>query len=321
MKLLILALVLIIFISGCTGMPDFLQGIFGRPEVKELPPDVIVVENIKTLPSPPVNAGDRFTIIFEIVNKDENEEMKNVIVELFDYGLCEPQDLEEQDWEKSTTTPYTYSRAYNFSPLETEFVEWSFKAPENRKIAYLTAKCPIRFKVSYSYRSTSQVVVGVINQDERMRRLRAGQTISFIPNQTVGRGPVKIYFDFGASLPVITDSTLPVFITVEDKGTGLLEKIEAGYLLLKVHRDFTNPTTCEKFKFDAPEDDYNVYKNTNDGDIEMIKRKSSLIRCSFDTPSEDEVEIEQTYFLYSTIDYSYDLNYEVDIQVKPLLGV
>jgi len=311
MKLLILALILIIFISGCTGMPDFLQGIFGRPEVKELPPDVIVVENINTLPAPPVNAGDRFTIIFEIVNKDENEKMKNVKVELFDYGLCEPQLGSE--WEPSEGI---YTNYYNFSPLETEFIEWSFLAPENKEIAYLTAKCPIRFKVSYSYRSISQVIVGVINESERMRRLKAGQTISFIPNQTVGRGPVKIYFDFGASLPIVNNSILPVFITVEDKGTGLLEKIEKENLSLKVHSAFTNPTTCERFGDASLDDNYNVYKNTND--IEMIKRKSTLIRCSFEAP---DVEIEQTYFLYSTIDYSYDLTYEVDIEVKPLLGV
>lgn len=294
-------------------MPDFLQNIFGRPEVKELPPDVIVVENINTLPAPPVNAGDLFTITFEIVNKDENEG-RSVDVELFDYGLCKPQGvLLTTEWGGDGEV---YSKTYDLSPLETEFIEWSFQAPENKEIAYLTAKCPIRFKTSYSYSSTSQVVVGVINQDERMRRLRAGQTITFIPNQTVGRGPVKIYFDFGASLPVRTDSTLPVFITVEDKGTGLLEEIKLNNLSLNISSKFTRlPEHCEKFDLSGS-NDYNKF--VNNIPIQMIKRKSSLIRCSFEAPY---VEIEQTYFLYSTIDYSYDLTYEVDVQVKPLLGV
>lgn len=312
-KFLILALVLIVVVSGCIEMPDFLQNIFGRPEVTELPPDVIVVENIKTLPSPPVNAGDLFTITFEIVNKDENKDM-NVDVELFDYGLCKPQGILLTDW---TELGGVYSKTYDLSPLETDFIEWSFKAPENKEIAYLTAKCPIRFKVSYDYDSTSQIVVGVINQSERMRRLRAGQTISFIPNQTVGRGPVKIYFDFGASLPVVNNSVLPVFLTVEDKGTGLLEKIGEGNLSLKVPSNFTKTDPCEKFG-GATNGDYNTYFNTNNGDIEMIKRKSPLIRCSFEAPS---VEIEQTYFFYSTIYYSYELPYEIDVEVKPLLGV
>jgi len=313
MKVLILALILIVIISGCTGMPDFLQGIFGRPEVKELPPDVIVVENIKTLPKPPLNAGDRFTITFELVNKDEMKDM-SVDVELFDYGLCNATGLLLTEW---TDIGGVYNKTYDLSPLETDFIEWSFLAPGNEKIAYLTAKCPIRFKVSYNYNSTSQVVVGVINQEERMRRLRAGQTITFVPNQTIGRGPIKIYFDFGASLPVVNKTVLPVFITVEDKGTGLLGKIEKEYLSLKVHENFTNPTTCERFRDDPySDDDYNIYNNTND--IEMIKRKSPLIRCSFEAP---DVNIEQTYFFYSTIKYSYDLSYEVDVKVKPLLGI
>jgi len=267
------------------------------------------------LPTPPLNAGDRFTITFELVNKDEREDMR-VDVKLFDYGLCNATGLLLTEW---TELGGVYNKTYDLSPLETDFIEWSFQAPGNEKIAYLTAKCPIRFKVSYDYYSTSQVVVGVINHEERMRRLRAGQTITFVPNQTIGRGPIKIYFDFGASLPVVNNTFLPVFLTVEDKGTGLLGEIKNETLLIEFPSpDFSKEKPCDWFGDieSSEKSDYNLIKNNQD--ITMIKRKSPLIRCSFEAPN---VDIEQTYFFYSTIYYSYDLTYEVDVQVKPLLGV
>jgi len=67
----------------------------------------------------------------------------------------------------------------------------------------------------------SQVDFVVISRNYLTELQRSGQTTTFRPTVNIGRGPIKIYFDFGANLPAKNDAPLPVYLTVEDKGTGL----------------------------------------------------------------------------------------------------
>jgi len=312
MKKLIFGLITIILISGCVGMPDILKGIFpgAGPQVTELPPDLIVVQNINTLPIPPINTGDQFTVSFEIKNQDEIRDVSgDVKVQLFDYGLCKP--------DKSSFTPDpanwvesdgVYNYNFNgFDPLQTELIEWTFTAPKSEEIAYLSTKCPIRFKVNYSSSATSQVDISVISPTRLKELQRTGQIPTYTPNQTVGRGPLKIYFDFGTSFPVKAAGTLPIYITIEDKGSGLIEggDLPANSLKLNVPDGFVRiADQCEKF------DD----KLKNIGKITMIRKKSVPLKCSFTTPS---VDIEKTYLISASLNYSYSITQEVDIQIKP----
>jgi len=313
MKKLIFGLVTIVLISGCVGMPDILKGIFpgAGPQVTELPPDLIVIQNINTLPIPPINTGDQFTVSFEIKNQDEIRDVSgNVTVQLFDYGLCKP--------DKSSFTPTGWSESggvynYNFNgfdPLQTELIEWTFTAPKSEEIAYLSTKCPVRFKVNYSSSATSQVDISVISSTRLKELQRTGQTPTYTPDQTVGRGPLKIYFDFGTSFPVKSGSILPVYITIEDKGSGLIEggDLPKGSLKLNVNTSIFTIDQCDKFE---KVDDSGVKNNQT---ITMIRKKSIPLKCSFRTPS---VDIEKTYLISASLDYSYSITQEVNVQIKP----
>ena len=72
MKKMILTLVLVLLVSGCTALEQFNPFAPSDAKVKELPPDVITVQKITVLPSPPIIAGDQFSLSFELTNLEEN---------------------------------------------------------------------------------------------------------------------------------------------------------------------------------------------------------------------------------------------------------
>jgi hypothetical protein len=316
MKKFVLGLFLILLVSGCTGMPDIFKGLIPSGDnvnKTELSPDLVVIQNLNVIPTPPINAGDEFSVSFEIKNQDEVNEIKNVKYTLFDYGLCKPPDSG------------TEGTINNFAPLQTEFKEWTFTSPSNDEIAYLPNKCPIRFKVNYTFNATSQIDVDIISKSRLTQLQRAGTPPSFTPSLSIGRGPVKIYLSFGASLPARDNSSLPIFISVEDKGSGLFKEItnytqsEVKSLTLKVPDDF-NISSCDKFDPRGTVSEggvtYKLYRNKDV--IPIIKKKSPQLRCSFTTPNSTAInDLEKTYFITASLEYDYDITGETTVSIKP----
>jgi hypothetical protein len=313
MKKFALGLFLILLVSGCT-MPFDLGGIIpgmegSKVNKTEASPDLIVIQDINVIPTPPISAGDEFSVSFQMKNQDEINELKGVGYILFDYGLCKP------------LSSGTEGIIQHFSPLATEFKEWSFAAPTNNEIAYLPNKCPIRFKINYTFDSTSQIDVNVISKDRLTQLQRAGNPPSFTPSLSVGSGPVKIYLSFGTSLPVRNESSLPIFITVEDKGVGLLREIPGGSdksLILKVPSTFTK-ASCDKFDdgvVDPSDSNYIIYKNKDA--IQIIKKTSPQIKCTFKTPTSANINnLEKTYFITARLQYDYEISGETIVNIKP----
>jgi hypothetical protein len=299
MKILILTLILVLLFSGCAGIPD----IFGtkKAEVKEQPPDVIVVQNINILPKPPINSGDQFSVSFEISNQEEKREVKYVGYEILDSGLCSLKS-------GNPTDIFT-----NFVSGQTEFIEWVFNAPSAESIGHLSTKCPIRFKTNYTFDSISEIEVDVISEEKYNQLQQSGGFKTFVPTLTIGRGPIKIYLSFGASLPIKTNTTLPIYITVEDKGTGLYSTVPTGKLIMKVPGEFNFSGCGERFNCSKQD---NFYTCNNTQDIVMIKGKSPLFRCSFTTPV---IPIEKIYLIEASLEYDYEITKEVEVEVKPIL--
>lgn len=299
MKKFVLGLFLILLVSGCSGMPDIFQGLLPGGDSKvnktEASPDLITIQNLRSIPTPPINSGDSFSVTFELVNQDEIKEVP-ITYELFDYGLCTP----------PTPVP---SGGVTIAPLGTEWTEWTFTAPSNSLISGLTTKCPIRFKVSYDWTAASQIDADVISEVRYNEMQRTGQIPSYTPSLSVGRGPIKVYFSFGATLPIRTGSTLPIFISVEDKGTGLLGNIPDGKLTL-------NFGGLESVDCGSRFTPCGGGSCTNAGAIPMIRKKSPQLRCTAKAPG---VNIEKTFYITASLGYSYDLIGEVSVEVKPFL--
>jgi len=315
MKKLFLGLISILFISGCIvpglEFPNpFAQG----PQVKELPPDLISIANITVLPSSSVRPQDQFSVYFEVANQDEFVPV-DVDYNLYDTGLCKIKGGEPTV--STSTIGVTTDYDDSFSPQETRLVEWNFEAPSAEEIASLSVTCPIRFKFNFHYTATSEIDVLVIESGYLSQLQREGKSPTFTPTVNVGRGPVKIYFDFGTSLPVKNGFNLPVYVTVEDKGTGLLREIKSGDFKIKF------PSGSDGFDLssvDCPYFGCDTTTNlcTSNDDIPIVNKKSLQIRCSnIKTPATIVPGPEKTYFINATVDYDYAAVGEVDVEVKP----
>ncbi len=358
MKRLVLALIAVILVAGCVGDLDFFKSEITGPQTTELGSDIVTTQNINIIPNPPILAENDFTFTFEIKNQDDINEVEDVNVKLYDTGLCTPPSVTES----------AYS---SLVPDQTEFIEWDLVAPTNAQIGSMQATCPLKYKVTYDYSAKTQVDSKIISETKLRQLQRAGETPEYTPNQIIGRGPIKIEFSFGANQPVRTDTTFPVYIRVEDKGSGLLDfekgDIPTYALVLQVHKDFV-PKSCSKFeevekKITGParcvgesgcerntnEDDcetdpynyclwrtptedvdlseilrdftpqpnYNYY--WNNATIAMVKKRSTELRCSFTTPSEDIVSDEKTYYFTAFMDYTYKMDFEEEISINPTL--
>ena len=309
MKKTISILILVLFISGCTTLSDLFRP---KQETKEMPEDVITVENVNVLPIPPIIAGDQFSVSFQLTNVEEKQEIPTSY-QLLDDGLC------------SLVSGQADSEDLGLLvPGQVEFREWTFRTPQSSEIAYLKAVCPVRFKVNYTFFSESEIEVNVISRERYMQLQQSGTFETFTPTLTVGRGPIKIYMEFGATLPLRSGSILPVYMTVEDRGSGLFEEVSEGKLFLQVPNDVNNNGftiyDCGAMEFYQGSetfvdyDNYDFYRNRVA--IPLIAKKTYKIKCSLNVP---EVDTEQTYFLNAYFQsYEYDIIKQVDVEIQPL---
>ncbi len=304
-----LLLISVVAVAGCISGGGF-QGLFGQPgEVKEAPADVIQVSDINIIPSS-VSPDETFELNFKVINTGDFP-VENVGVLLYDWGLCTA----------STTTGFTAvgSSAYfkdmgELVPQQTEFFELGFTAPTKAQTGGLEATCPVRWKVNYTMESVSTSTAQVINADELKRLQRSGESASFSPTTTIGPGPVKISLSWGASLPVKSGNTLPLFIQVEDKGTGALRDIVTGNLDLRIPKDLTMDTdNCGGYFKDTTNTDGDFKIYTNNKTINMVQKESIQVRCGLTAPS---VDVTKVFTVIANYTYSYDLAAEQSVSIN-----
>jgi hypothetical protein len=306
---MILSLLLVLMICGCV-LPNLVPGGGTKPKVKELPSDVVVIQSVKTLPSPPINPGDQFSISFQVANQEEARDVQEVGYAILDSGLCVYRGASRNP-SVGTFTAGTQV----FVPMQTEFVEWSFDAPKAEELAYISATCPIRFKVNYTFQAISNMEVDVISAEKYNQLQESGEFSTFTPTLTKGRGPLKIDMEVGVAQPVKNSTTFPLFVTVEDKGTGLYSEIPSGDLIVTVPSAFSSPECGDRF----------VCVNnecSNSDDIIMIDRKSPTFRCTFLSPDSNAIHnIDKIFNIEATLNYTYYVTQQVDVQVKSIEGM
>ncbi len=323
--LIILALVSVVFVSGCIDQGDLFSGLVGPSGVdtETLSTDILSVKNVNIIPTPPITSGSSFTLTFEVENVDDINTVKDVEITKVDSGLCE--------FDRSNDE-YKGDDAVTLVPQQVQYVEWIFNAPSQEKTGNLPVACPIKYKVAYDFEANSQVDFSVMSKEKLETLQRAGESPSFKSSQVVGRGPVKVFFDFGAAQPVKESTPFQMYLTIKDQGTGLIEggDIGSGDLILIVPKhmaaektqDLVPGTTLicyDQFKLKGLTDDDNaVFENTEE--IPIVKRKSPKIVCEFKSPSQGRMDSdERTYYFTAKLGYRYFIDRENEISVKPTL--
>lgn len=305
----VIALVSIVSVSGCIDLGGF-KSVFSSGEVTKATPDLIIIKDTSVIPKPPVPADTPFTYSFSIYNNgDKNPEINDIKVKLYDWGMC------------GTSKEEKYEYLTNLSPASEELIEFKLTAPANNLLVGLQNQCSLKYKINYNFKAESSIDMRVISQDKLTQMQKAGQTPSFTPSQNIGIGPMKITFGYDAELPISSGSILPINVVITDEGSGMMKmtdgKIAPGLIELQVPADFVK-VSCDKFGTPTETEKsgvkYNVYKNSQD--ITMIKSKTPELRCSFTAPPTDD---ERTYLFYANMGYTYELDNEQSVAVKPVI--
>lgn len=308
----IIAVISIIAISGCVEVPglDFLWGGFTRE--KEAPKDVLVVKNLKVVPSEPVPADSKFNFGFYVENIAERKEAKNVEIFAYDWGRCEPKNVNTRTNKKGPIKIY---------PGSTEVVKWEFKSPSNKELGYLSGKCPIRFLVNYEFDAFTQAEAMVVSQKRLEEASRAGEQITVSPEEVKGRGPIKIDIEFGTRQPFPEGSNIPFVVRIRDKGSGLLTSLDKNRLDIKLVGTRFGEVQCRESKGSFLE---NILGGQcrcripeTEGGIPIIRKESPPISCSFKIG--EGITGIKTYTIKASIDkYKYPLHKEKIVRINPI---
>lgn len=336
----VVAILLVIFVSGCVGFEGF-SSLFGGPTqaTVEQTPDIMITKDVRVIPTPPILADSDFTVLFTLKNQDMSQDIENVNVKLYDWGICNPvvnagvPDFlpNPNDWINGDgyfTMPFD-----EFFGNEEKVIELNFKAPDNARIGNIEADCPIKWEVNYTFDAVSQDDFIVISKDRKRELDVANQAWSGTNQpQYVGIGPIKIYYDFKTPLPVQSNSSIQFGLTVVDKGTGIYSKIKKNTMFIKVPQEWlentedateacttgfqligkeatTAPTTGTYMPVRGvgPTTDA-IYAAIEDGyavytnskDINIYQRESPEIICRFRAPDLDTANIPEKSYFFST---------------------
>ncbi|RLJ02156.1 MAG: hypothetical protein DRP11_03360 [Candidatus Aenigmatarchaeota archaeon] len=282
MKRLFTILLILVLIGGCTQnqIPIF-------EEEKKIP-EIIVIENLKVSPSPPIQAStpdfdSEFSISFNIVNKDQEKEVDSLNVYAYDWGRCIPVDVATEG------VPYRMNKMF---PGETKSIEWKFKAPTNEELGKVPRTCPIKFLVKYSYRAVA-LHDAVVAKDPESHQVS--------PNFSPANGPISIDIDFGSEQPFKSGTRVPFNVVFRNTGEGDIKEVPAGNIEISVEGlgGWDMNTKC---RFPG-------------GTLPFIKKKTPPILCYFDAPP---VDLLKTYTVRVALTYDYTIYGEMDVRVEPI---
>ncbi|MDD5416381.1 MAG: hypothetical protein PHU12_00200 [Candidatus Aenigmarchaeota archaeon] len=349
----VIAILLVVTVSGCVDFPGF-SSLFGtNQQTVEQSPDIIIMKDVNVIPNPPIMAGNDFSLTFILKNQDmSGQEIKNVDLKLYNWGVCEPKYTDDQinfypdGWEEKEG--YWINTFDEMTSQEEQLIELEFTAPSNERIGKLSADCPIKWEVSYDFSAISQDDFAVISRERNKELAKAGLTWEGSDQpEYVGIGPVKLYYRFNTPMPVQSGSSIQFALWAEDRGVGIYPKILANTMFIKVPKewvssDFDTANASCKGGFEVltseqlttgtlpnsatayaiadvgvDKDDYVTY--TNYKDISFINRKTPEIICSFTAPDLDTAGVPEKTYLFSAnvTDYNYKVLEDQTVNIKP----
>lgn len=220
-KYAVFALALVIACAGCVEISSFLgggiQGISVTENTQKQGSDILVIENIDTLPRSPVFAGQQFTFYFKIRNVDAVRTAKNVRVEIVDDSIFVPvAGLSE------------CVSGCEIPPMGEKVISADFHAPESGQIAYTQTTKRVSFRVLYDFNTTTLYDVVVIDRDEVLRQQQAGKSLAVNSNRIIGSGPVKIYPSLVGDNFVMESTSRNINFIIRNEGSGILENNAIG---------------------------------------------------------------------------------------------
>ncbi len=285
---LLLPLIFIILISGCTipflniEMPWFGNG------AVEYEDDIIIIKNIRPSPSASIVSGQTLTVYADIQNIEAaGGETKKVSVSMYDYctNLFEKKSCEAGAEKKDCEN-------IELLPRQTKQIKWELIA----KDVNLKVPCDLKVKVTYEHETETITQITFIDPAVLDVRIQNQEPWQIQGSSAIGYGPVKPYLKVETQQPVSAGTDAPVSLQIKNLGHGYVENSAIKEI---------GPIEGEGLSINCnPSDDYK----------QLINKQSSKYFC---TVKKDNVDIEQTFDLRTKIKYNYEFRKTTKVYVEP----
>jgi len=326
--LLILPLVAVLLVSGCTDLSDipFIGGLFGPATVKYTN-DIIIIRSLDATPST-VFPGQQVRVVAYIQNQGRDK--KDVVVDLYDYceGTfhlnyvdCPGQTTSQQGGENSDAScPIT------LQPYETAGVGWTLTADE---CIALDTTCPadgLKVSVNYGQDTEGLTTITLIRYDEMQRQMSEGTYKETQPTRSVGEGPIKGYIGIEDKHPVAvsdtsdTKPTTVISFQLRNEGNGFLafkpsDTERKPNEKPKVHVNPIDMAGIGEIQSTSADDECGKLAGGG-GDLELIKSESPKIVCLVANLKNDFTK-QLSKTLKFSMNYNYEFRSSVKVTVKP----
>jgi hypothetical protein len=343
--LLPVALLLVISVSGCTGISsiDSLFGGFCIPgigtcgQTTEYANDVLIIKTLDAVPQT-ISTGQQLRLSAWIENNGgetvpqktftSGSESGLVRVQLFDTceGLfdnieatCPPDSTQTDDkrgcWIKSIL------------PKQTIPISWSLRAKDKTAIP-LETSCNLKVYVRYPYETKSITSVTFVDYTEYQRMINENKYSPITSYITEGYGPIKPYLTVETTQPIPVEngkqSDFQMAFQVKNKGSGfitnLYEKVDDKTFVGITNDDIkitsnTNPGS-------SPSNTYDLSSRVTPeieklGNIVLIGADSPKQSFSIKAPYDNKIEKIASYYVSTSVDYMYEFRKEIKVTIKP----
>jgi hypothetical protein len=233
--LIAIAISTIILLSGCTNNIDFPVGQklycspIGECDVEEKNveiPDIITIKEVKVLPivGNRVRPNSEVDILVTLENRDSEKPItiKDIRINpgIFNCSCsgckCE------------------YSKP-RINPGQIKTFDFKVKAPDIEGTLAISATLEV--SVKYSYESVRKASITFIKEKTFKEYIEGGKKIPVSIINVPSDGPVELYLDISKIYqPVILDpkKSYQIYLEVRNKGSGEIDKIDIGNLILKL---------------------------------------------------------------------------------------
>ena len=184
-------MIAIILFSGCTaedlpigGELCTKIGICEKKVIEEKP-EVILIKEIKVLPSAEVKANELVDIYVTIKNKDPEKEIKGVEAE-----ISNPGDFE----------CLNCSFIITMHPLQPKTLHFRLRAPDFKGTMHVPET--LTFTVTFDYDSHTTKSIWLIGKDTYREYLESGRKVPITLSESKSKGPVRIDLEIDAEQPI-----------------------------------------------------------------------------------------------------------------------
>ena len=337
--LILLAILAVVFISGCTGLPS---DIFGssilsiqQNVVQENPRDVLVIKNAQLIPSSPLLPDQDTTLTLILENKDNTKTADNVIVDLYNApsfknslggGSCNTIGCLPSECSKNDPCRTVGSHP-SILPGEQRQITFKLKSPSESDIAGIKTETSLDYKAEYDFQSALVYTVPVVNLDEIIKRQRANEKTTLEFSKSHSSGPLKIDVEMIGAPYILSGQNAVVSFKINNIGGGTVKdsKIErwaAGPnpsavdrgLVIMLPNEFSVVEKPENFECAA-----NRCYNTRPIDIFRDQTMTSM-RFTISPPSLLDVPL-KSYTITAFVGYVYEMRDSIKVTVNPFQNV